>query len=216
MALRVKELEGFQGTDVRQLSQLLEEQVPVHSIETLNWGEFPYQPKVSFRIACANNNMILKFYVTEEHVLARTTETNGPVHQDSCVEFFFDPLKDGRYYNFEVNAIGTVHLAYGPGRSDRQLIAPATIEQHIQVESSLGTSVFEAEGGQYFWELFLVIPASILVHHPNIQLKGLAAKANFYKCGDHTSKPHFLSYYPIHTAAPDYHRPEFFGDIFFE
>ncbi|SHI63517.1 Carbohydrate-binding family 9 [Arenibacter nanhaiticus] len=216
MAVRVKELKGFQGTDVRQLSQLLEEQVPVHLIESLNWEEFPYQPKVSFRIAYANNNIVLKYYVTEEHVLAKTRETNGPVHQDSCVEFFFDPLKEGRYYNFEVNAIGTVHLAYGSGRSDRQLIAPKTIEDAIVVESSLGTAVVNEQNGQHFWEMILVIPASILVHHPNIQLKGLTAKANFYKCGDLTAKPHYLSYYPVNTAAPDYHRPEFFGDVLFE
>ena len=62
----------------------------------------------------------------------------------------------------------------------------------------------------------VVIPASILVKDEGIQLKGLETRANFYKCGDQTSKRHYLSWNPVSTAKPDYHRPEHFGSLIFE
>ena len=40
-------------------------------------------------------------------------------------------------------------------------------------------------------------------------------RANFYKCGDKTLQPHFLSWSPIHSEKPDFHRPEDFGIINF-
>ena len=36
-------------------------------------------------------------------------------------------------------------------------------------------------------------------------------KANFYKCGDKLSVPHYLSWNPVTTEKPDFHRPEYFG-----
>ena len=41
-------------------------------------------------------------------------------------------------------------------------------------------------------------------------------KGNFYKCGDHLSVPHFLSFAPIGVPKPDFHRPEFFCTLEFE
>ena len=40
-------------------------------------------------------------------------------------------------------------------------------------------------------------------------------RANFYKCGDGTSVPHFLSWSHIETETPDFHCPEFFGNMHF-
>jgi hypothetical protein len=47
-------------------------------------------------------------------------------------------------------------------------------------------------------------------------LSGLRAKANFYKCGDGLTVPHFVTWAPISTEKPDYHRPEFFDWLEFE
>ena len=40
-------------------------------------------------------------------------------------------------------------------------------------------------------------------------------KANFFKCADGTPHIHFLSWNPIGTPSPDFHRPAFFGELFF-
>ena len=38
---------------------------------------------------------------------------------------------------------------------------------------------------------------------------------NFYKCASGSSQPHYLSWNPINTEKPDFHRPDFFGKIIF-
>jgi hypothetical protein len=207
----------FKGNaSLSTVSDLLEAQTELQHIAVLNWEAFPYQPDVTFRIAHCNNEIWLKYYIQEEHVLATRTTTNSATHRDSCLEFFLDPKEDGNYYNFEVNAIGTTHLAYGPGRKERTFIEPQLIEHLIEVRSSLGREPFVEKTGKQSWELTLVIPASILVHDEGIRLAGLRARANFYKCGDDSSVPHFLSWNPVTTDRPDFHTPQFFGMLIFE
>ena len=41
-------------------------------------------------------------------------------------------------------------------------------------------------------------------------------KGNFYKCGDDTEYPHFGMWSPVELPAPDFHRPEFFGELVIE
>ena len=40
-------------------------------------------------------------------------------------------------------------------------------------------------------------------------------RGNIYKCGDRTAHPHYLSWAPIGTPSPDFHRPEYFGEVLF-
>ena len=69
-------------------------------IACVDWPEYPYAPKVSFRVAHSDECLAVMFEVEEEHVRAVTIEDNGPVWEDSCVEFFVaDPVGDG-YFNF--------------------------------------------------------------------------------------------------------------------
>ncbi|MFS4454775.1 carbohydrate-binding family 9-like protein [Maribacter sp. 2304DJ31-5] len=214
--LVVKEIEYEGLADLQKVSQLLDEQVETHSIEKINWKNFPYKPQVHFKMAHNNNQIWLKYIVEEETVLAEKTRTNQLVSMDSCVEFFFDPLGDGNYYNFEFNCIGTTLLAYGPQRKEREYITPKTIEHLVKVGSSLGKNSFVEKKGGHKWEVTIVLPVEILAHDPGIKLKGLKSRANFYKCGDATSTPHYLSWNPIDTKKPDFHRPEFFGELIFE
>ncbi|MDU5344496.1 MAG: carbohydrate-binding family 9-like protein, partial [Prevotella bivia] len=70
--------------------------------------------------------------------------------------------------------------------------------------------------GDTSWELALVVPVSSFFNHKITELSGLTMKANFYKCGDKTDQPHFLSWQKVDLPKPDFHRPEFFGTIIFE
>ncbi len=215
-SLIVKRIESKKGIGLEEVSRLLEEQTELQSIDLLNWKEFPYRPEVKFRIAHSNNQIWLKYYVNEQNILADRTEVNGSVSRDSCVEFFFDPLGDGSYYNFEFNCIGTPHLAYGPDRHTREFVNPKKIERLIEIKSSLGSRPFKEKGGGHQWEMTIVLPAEILTSHKDIKLKGLTSRSNFYKCGDDTSQKHYLSWNPVGTERPDFHRPEFFGTLIFE
>jgi hypothetical protein len=45
---------------------------------------------------------------------------------------------------------------------------------------------------------------------------GVTWRANFYKCADKTSHPHWLTWAPVNYPKPKFHLPEYFGRIEFE
>lgn len=200
--------------DFAEADHLLETQTVTHSIETLNWKAFSYKPKINFRIAHTKNEIWLKYYVREKYILALETLTNGDVYKDSTVEFFIS-FDNVNYYNFEFNCIGTIHIGYGPGKGNRTPIKPATAEK-IKIKSSLGNQPFEEKAGDFEWEMMIRIPVECFAFDKIKSLNELKATANFYKCGDETSKPHFVTWNPIKTESPNYHQPEYFGKIQFE
>ena len=87
--------------------------------------------------------------------------------------------------------------------------------QAIQRWTSLGTAPFPARESCTAWQLALVIPTTSFFDDNITELSGRTMRANFYKCGDKTLKPHFLSWSPIQSEKPDFHRPEDFGIINF-
>lgn len=197
-----------------QISQLLEASTQLQEIDTLNWKEFSYKPLLNFRIAHTGNEILLKYYVREKYILARETRINGDVYKDSTVEFFISV--DGRnYYNFEFSCIGTPHVAHGPGRGNRHYVSPQLLKK-IDITSTLGTEPFDEKTGDFYWEIVVSIPIECFAYDSLKTFDGLKATANFYKCGDETSEPHFVTWSPVKTENPDYHRPEFFGEVVFE
>ena len=212
--LKINEIIHEGLIDIDQAEKLLENNADFQVVGTINWAEYPYKPEVKFKIAYNQDQILLKYYVTEESILAKETRVNGSVHKDSCVEFFVTPGGDA-YYNFEISCIGIPHVGYGEARSNRVLIDPEILKL-ITIKSTLGNQPFEEKTGGYQWEMMIVIPKECLAFNKGIKLKGLSAKANFYKCGDDTSTPHFVTWNPVGTKTPDYHRPEYFGELSFK
>lgn len=212
--LYIKKLKPAGRVSLAEAGYLLEQKTVTNFIHAINWKEFPYRPIVKFRIGHVSNQIWLKFYVHEKHILAQETHTNGAVYKDSCVEFFISFDKKN-YYNFEFNCIGTIHLGYGSGRHNRTPVKPE-IAERIQIESSLGNQPFKERTGNFEWEMTIRIPLECFTFDQIHSLDERKATANFYKCGDETSEPHYVTWNPIETANPDYHRPEFFGKIQFE
>jgi len=213
--LIVKEIHHKGVMDFNLAEQILESNAKFQLVETINWSEYPYKPEVKFKMAYCKNQILLKYYVTEENIMAKETRVNGEVYKDSCVEFFFSTNGKNTYYNFEFNCVGIAHVGYGPGRASRELTHPGILKL-IKVRSSLGNQPFEEKTGGYQWEMMIIIPKECLTYDKDIVLKGLKANANFYKCGDETSKPHYVSWNPIGTENPDYHQPAYFGELSFE
>jgi hypothetical protein len=214
--LKVNKITIGKTLNFKTISKALEKETNLQSINLVGWKEFPYKPKVDFRIAHIDSIMFLKFYVNESHILAKRSSPNSATHKDSCVEFFIDPIGDGNYYNFEFNCIGTTHLAYGDNRHQRTFVPIDLISDQIRVWSTLGNKTFEEKSGNFYWEMVILVPSSIFVNNVNFSFTKLTANANFYKCGDETQKPHYLSWNPVKTSKPDFHRPEYFGKLIFE
>ena len=190
--------------------------LPVHQIDSVNWGGFPYKPRATFRIAHNGDEIFLQFRVVERGVRGTFEYDFGSEPwTDSCVEFFMTPdLAKPDYYNVEMTCIGHGTFACGPDRNHRHNFDDSVISR-IRRFASLGTSSVVREGGRQCWSLTLAIPFDIYGLDGSA-ISGRKMRANFYKCGDKMATPHFISWNPIGCPNPDFHRPEYFGEIEFE
>ena len=184
-------------------------------IENVNWPEaFPEKPEVTVDV---NNNqswLFLTYHVKGEQLRAVTTEDQGPVWEDSCVEFFCQVPGEEHYMNFECNCIGAMVASRRKGRGED--VQPFSPEQMARIERkcTYPREAFEERDGMYEWTVEERIPLDLIFQRPmtNDQFP-LTLRANFYKCADKTKRPHFLSWRPIDLPKPDFHCPQFFGEI---
>jgi hypothetical protein len=182
-----------------------------HSIENVPWPAYPYHPEVYFAIAHSGNCIFLKFYVEENFIQAATGSINGPVWEDASVEFFISFDEKG-YYNFEFNCIGTALAGFGKEKNTRELLTEEIINK-INYEAVIRN---KKKNKLISWELTLKIPVDVFIHHHISSLHEKKCSANFYKCGDHLPEPHFIAWSNIQSTEPNFHLPEFFGELEFE
>ena len=184
------------------------ERFATDTIECINWQEYPYKPTVRFRIAHNGSAVLVRFDVEEVHTKAVCTNTNGPVWEDSCVEFFVkNPAGEG-YFNFEVNCIGTALAAFRRSRTDADHF-DAERMACVRRFGSLPHVKIDSRGEGQRWWMVEVIPFALL----GLECAPKQIEANFYKCGDKCDRPHFLSWSPIDKPEPNFHCPEFFGEV---
>lgn len=195
----------------RKISQSL---FALEQLSCANWSAFPYKPYAGFSLVSLNDGLFLNFKVTEKHCLGRYISDNSPVYKDSCIELFIDPLGNGVYYNFEFNCIGTMLLGCGTSRNDRET-APDHIASKIGRQASLGNQPIDIKA-EFTWELRVTIPFDAFFKHEINTLIHQPFRFNVHKCGDETTTPHYLTWNPIKTERPDFHRPEYFRDAFIE
>ena len=177
------------------------------------WPSFVSGCKASFSMAYTDDEIILKYYVTENHLRALFHQTNATVYKDSCVEFFIAFEHERGYYNLEFNCLGVAKIAFGKSRTNRTLLPENIVEQITRCTSLKSVSL--GNHSDFYWEIMLIIPNQVFSHHNIASLKGINCRANFYKCGDDLLDPHFLSWNNIRAPNPDFHLPEFFGEIYF-
>ena len=188
-----------------------------HDLACAPWAdEYPYRPTVSFAVAHTGTAIMLAWRVTEDGVRAEARHDGDAVWEDSCCECFIQfPQLSDHYYNIEANCAGQLLVGCGTGRHDRQM-ASTEVMAAISRHASLGRRPFPLREGFAEWQLSLVIPTTTFFRDHIGRLDGLQARANFYKCGDRLSRPHFLSFYPIALPRPDFHCPPYFGELQFE
>jgi len=183
-----------------------------HRIDTDNWN-YPADVEACFGIAFNSENLFIRYLVRESNIKAVYRRCNDPVHEDSCVEFFIS-FEPGKYYNLEFNCIGTIHGQYGTDRESRADLGDELLGS-ILVQPSLGPNRIIIEDRPTEWSLDVVIPVSVFGYSQLTTFHGKSAYGNFYKCGDKQARPHYLSWNPVNSEKPDFHRPEYFGEIKF-
>src|SRR5665648_140429 len=143
----VKKLEvksSYPGLE--EISVLLDQQNERILIDTINWKVYNYKPEVALSIAYSEHEIFLKYYIKENYFKAEKTETNQRVCEDSCVEFFVAPEDDGKYYNLEINGIGTCLMGTGTAREDSVRANPEIISKIRRLASAGEKPVKERTG----------------------------------------------------------------------
>ena len=178
-------------------------------IDQLNWPEaFPKSLPVTVSAAHDGERLFLCYGVKGEQIRAVNTRDFDPVWQDSCVEFFMQREGEDTYRNFECNALGALLAAH---RESRALFRHLTDEVSSIFRYSMIHHRYEGDRQLTDWTLYLEIPKAAMGFAPDEPLSGQLVRANFYKCGDETVEPHYISWSPIDLPTPDFHAPRFFG-----
>ena len=202
----------FYGLDKKssmdEVSGLLDQADKEH-IALVPWPDYDYKPEVSFAIGYIADALCIKFYVHERYMQALYNNINDPVHKDSCVELFIAFDDDDNYYNLEFNSVGACSAGYGTNRDDREILPVPVIRQ-------IGHQTLVRSAEDIInWELTLIIPKDVFCYHSFASFNDKACRVNFYKCGDDLPEPHFLTWNQVYSDMPDFHLPQFFGNMQF-
>lgn len=160
----------------------------------------PYETKAAMVHSDAGITVLLSSTEWPLRITQMAHDTR--VCEDSCLEFFFTPnTAEQKYINFEMNPAGAVHSHIGEGRGKREAF------DIVGTGVRIYTQILPLEG----WRAFLFVPYSLI--DKLYDKRENVFKANFYKCGDSTVKPHYATWNPVGTEKPDYHQPAYFGKI---
>lgn len=213
-SLTINYVSKLENIDIKQAAIYFGYNQVFEYIDMLNWPtQYPYKPICKFKIARSSNSLFIHFKVIEKNIRALYSTDQQSVWEDSCVEFFCKQPSQDHYFNFEFNCIGTCLATKRKGRElDVQPLFEKKMKS-IKRFASLGNKPFDEKSGNFEWELTVEIPFEVI----DIQTENLPEilNVNFYKCADGTDVPHFLSWSLISTNSPDFHCPEFFGELSF-
>lgn len=197
---------GFADKEWRQL--------PRAEVNCQQWLSVEQPPETEVRGAYDEEALHLQFRVFEEAPVMRHRQHGDPVYQDSCVEFFLQPMpaRESRYLNFELNAAGVLLLEIGEQGQQRKRILPEAASQ-FGIRTALG--LWNRECRRMHWELNLRIPFAFLKYwFPDFKAeRGTVMRGNFYKCGDLTPAPHYMSWSPVQSDTPNFHLIDSFGTL---
>ena len=181
------------------------DEIPSVAIDSYLWSDVR-SILPSAQMAWDEDALYVRLQAIEPHILRRFTGKMDAVCKDSCLEFFFCPKNDNRYFNFEGNPNGAMYIGYGLPGSDRCRLYRDNFAEIFSV------TPFDIPGG---WGLEYRIPVSFIqIFVPDFALhSGMTLQGNFFKCGDETVEEHYMSWNPVGFPKPNFHLPEYFGNI---
>lgn len=200
-----------------------------NAAETIHVDQFrpegsSHRPQTAARMLHRDDHIFVRFDVQDQYIRCVRDQYQDIVSRDSCVEFFLKPKPTPGYFNFEINCGGTMLLYYitDPTRAPDAFFTqftpiPWRQAQHILIQSSLPKRIDLEITTPTPWQLTVSIPLNILESHagPLAPLAGQTWQANFFKCADDSSHPHWASWSPI-TGQLRFHQPQFFANLQFE
>ena len=194
------------------------EHANVLHIDQFPWYAAGQKQDTQVRLLYDDEAVYVQFICEDSHIFAEVTEFQGPVCLDSCVEFFamFDPRNKPDYFNLETNCCGMMHLGLGEERNGRRWPRPSrrggsSSSRPFPARPRMNPRTTTAGGSPP--RCPSTCSASLPARRSSPQAARLS-RANFYRCGGKTDCQ-YGSWNFIPWKQPDFHRPEFFGDLFF-
>jgi hypothetical protein len=178
-------------------------------INQFPWHNKGDKEKTKVQMVHSDDAIHLKVTVWDETPYCVHEHYGDPVYEDSCFEWFFSPQQDQTYINLEVNAKGVVYLAFGDGLVEHRQPVAYELAKLIHIVDRK-TVIDEAN----CWTLEICFPKKLIqtiIGHPIHYHKW---KANFYRCGGKTN-PQYATWSPVNHSLPQFHLPEYFGDLSF-
>ncbi len=182
--------------------------IPTLDISNQPWGD-PVDIAAHAQVCCSDDTLYVHMWAQEADIRAEyaADDLQGKPYEDSCLEFFFAPVSgDDRYLNIEMNPNCCTRMEIGTERNNRVRLLPA--DGVLQA-----TSTYTDDG----WEIEYQVPFDFIrTLYPDFSVEsGTTIGANFYKCGNLTVQKHYLSWNPVTSETPDFHRPQDFGELVF-
>lgn len=196
--------------------------IPVAAVANFRPEGSDHRPVTEVRLAWDGQGLQGLFRVQDRFVRSVQRGVQVPVYQDSCVEFFVQPVEGGGYFNFEFNAGGAmlVYWIEDPQRTAggfrRYTILTEADCRTVGIAASLPPVIDPEITTPQVWTLGFTIPLSLLERYagPLQPLAGGHWRGNFYKCGDGTSHPHWAAWSAVDEL--DFHCPPCFGQLDFQ
>lgn len=161
------------------------------------------------------------FRVQDRYVRCIHRRYQDPVYNDSCVEFFVQPIRDKGYFNFEFNCGGAMRASYiedptrcGTGfRSFKRLTKQEG--RQVLIYHSLPPRIDPEWDEETTWYLEFYVPLRLMEKYtgPVDISPGSIWRCNLFKCGDQTSHPHWAAWSAVDDL--NFHLPHCFGAIEF-
>ena len=228
---------GFKNENMKKVSEYrvvkLEKPMPIDgNWDKMEWqkveaiqlehfmGEAPkFRPIVNAKMMYDANNLYVIFQVADRYIRCVTNKTNGPVYEDTCVEFFFSPDQNSQlqYFNLETNCGGTALMYYNLIPRKDYIVMDTDDIQKIEIAHSMPEIVDPEITKSVIWTLEYKLPLELLKKYATVSqpAPGVVWKGNCYKIADKTSNPHYLTWSLIDQIEPDFHLPQFFGTLIF-
>jgi len=180
-----------------------------------------HRPDTKLKLLYSDNGVSGMFQVKDKYVRSVCTDFQGNVCTDSCVEFFFKPLPEKGYFNLECNCGGTFLCYYieDPTRTKEGFKKRVSLTEEdgrqIKIYHSMPVVVEPEIKENTTWFISFFFPFSLMEKYTGKlgNLSGSKWTANFYKCGDKTSHPHWASWSPV--SKLNFHLPECFSEVRF-
>ena len=209
-SINVPFIAGLEKMSAGEFSMAMEKFGAKDAVNEAPWKGFPYKPDCFFTIARSSAYLAVEFRVRGLDLRSMELEDCGRSWEDSCCEFFIAHPSDGTYYNFELTCAGSLLCAKRVDRNNFTHFGADALKR-VKRHCSLSREARDIAGGIHSWSVAMLIPFDLI----GLDGKALPAslRGNFYKCGDLTATPHYVSWSPVGTPSPDFHRPEYFGEL---